>query len=167
MNIFITHKDNILLSIREIDDLRLNKQLLENKTILDYAIDKSSAYSSHPILKYYKQYPQFVLYFSMLCLSEYYARSGKVHTLWDYFMDIFLECENFEKYSNFIPYYVEGGKDKSDSIRTIENTDILFQNKLIKKWENDKRQPKWTNREIPKFYKDWLEQNKSNWIWKK
>jgi hypothetical protein len=47
---------------------------------------------------------------------------------------------------------MEGSKGKPNYIRTTENVSELYQKKLINKWQNDKRPPKWTNREKPDFY---------------
>jgi hypothetical protein len=50
---------------------------------------------------------------------------------------------------------MSGSKNSLDCIRTTENVSNLFRQKLIMKWNNDKlknRNPKWTNRESPKWY---------------
>ena len=60
----------------------------------------------------------------------------------------------------YIPYYMEGSKGQPNYIRTTENVSTLFQSKLCKKWDADKekgRPPKWTNRQVPDFYKKFLE----------
>ena len=49
---------------------------------------------------------------------------------------------------------MEGSKGQPNYIRTTENVSALYQAKLITKWENDKKPPKWTNREMPSFYKE-------------
>ena len=82
----------------------------------------------------------------------------------DYFID--KVCELFEEYRGkkipqpyYTPYYMEGSIVQPNYIRTTENVSDLFQDKLIKKWQADKekgRQPRWTNREVPGFYKKYL-----------
>ena len=60
----------------------------------------------------------------------------------------------------FTPYYMEGSKGQAHYIRTTENVSKLFQDKLCKKWEEDKakgRNPKWTNRDVPEFYEKWIQ----------
>ena len=54
---------------------------------------------------------------------------------------------------------MEGPKGQPNYIRTTENVSELCQKKLINKWQNDKRQPKWTNREMPMFYKEYSGDN--------
>ena len=60
----------------------------------------------------------------------------------------------------FTPYYMEGSKGQPNYIRTTENVGELFRQKLIKKWNADKekgRKPRWTNRQVPEFYKKEIE----------
>ena len=64
--------------------------------------------------------------------------------------------ENIYSIPNYIPYYMEGSKGQPNYIRTTDNVSALFQKKLINKWNSDKakgRTPKWTNRQVPEFYK--------------
>jgi hypothetical protein len=70
-----------------------------------------------------------------------------------------IDAEGYVQYCEkpkFTPYYMEGSKGQPNYIRTTENVSALFQQKLINKWNNDKakgREPKWTNRQVPEFYK--------------
>lgn len=72
-----------------------------------------------------------------------------------------LDNKGFE----FTPYYMEGSKGQPNYIRTTENVSALFQDKLCKKWEQDKakgRNPKWTNRDVPEFYEKWLKEKQND-----
>ena len=51
---------------------------------------------------------------------------------------------------------MEGSKGQPNYIRTTDNVSYLYQAKLIKKWETDKKPPKWTNRGMPSFYYSFL-----------
>lgn len=70
--------------------------------------------------------------------------------------EIKFRAKDFKYDPPFTPYYMEGSKDSHNYIRTTKNVSSLFQNKLCKKWDNDKekgREPKWTKRDVPEFYK--------------
>ena len=108
----------------------------------------------------------FLAYYGYECCREYNYRFKKWHSLTWYF-DNELECLGFYSFDSegyiqaleipkFTPYYMEGSKGQPNYIRTTENVSALFQTKLFKKWDNDKakgRPPKWTNRDVPEFYK--------------
>lgn len=177
MNIFLPFEKNVEQSIQSLDNKRLNKACLETYQLLVSAIkekngEKVSGYYHHPIFLHYKDNPEFLAYYGYECCVEYYLRTGKEHKC----------CRAFEKVlakvglvaydecgfiiamgvPKFTPYYMEGSKGQPNYIRTTENVSELFQKKLIKKWETDKnngRPPKWSNREVPKFYQEWLKEN--------
>lgn len=150
MNIFMPDKQPYL-SIIALDDRRLNKQILECKTILDVALDETKkGYAKHPVVVYYKDYPNFVMWYGFSCCVEYLIRFDKFHKLHNYFDEHFWEAVRYEKVK---PFYCEGSKTDPNCIRTTENTVELFRQKLCKKWDNDKIPPKWTNREQPIWYK--------------
>lgn len=157
MNIFLP-EESVVDSIQALDNKRLVKQILECKTILDVALDKNKkGYAKHPVVAYYSKYPEFVTVYGKICCNEYQVRFGKEHKLYWYFLEKWLNRdEYFKKGEKEVPepFYCEGLKTDPKCIRTTENTVELFRNKLCKKWDNDKYPPKWTNREVPVWYKN-------------
>lgn len=146
MNIFMP-EETIYDSVKALDDRRLIKQILECKTILDVALDETKkGYARHPVVVYYKDYPNFVAGFGIQCCVEYEYRFNKRHSLYKEFFGTLI----YGKIPK--PFYCDGSKTDPNCIRTIENTVELFRNKLCKKWDNDKYPPKWTNREPPVWY---------------
>lgn len=152
MNIFMPEK-TILDSVKALDDRRLIKQILECKTILDVAMDEEKkGYARHPVIVYYKDFPQFVFAYIITACEEYEYRFKRVHRLRDFAIDNY--CKHFYSIEtdSVKPFYCEGSKFSVNPIRTTENTVELFRQKLCKKWDNDKYTPKWTNREVPVWY---------------
>lgn len=164
MNIFLPYEDDVVASVQALDDLRLNKQILEvhqlaNNSIAELQGFSVNGYKNHPIYLHYKHNLGFLLWYGYVCCNEYAMRFGRVHKLTEFFEDeIVPHCHGTSFRScKYIPFYMEGSKGQPNYIRTTENVSELFQRKLIKKWQNDKRPPKWTNREMPEFYKKFLE----------
>ena len=157
MNIFMPDKQPYL-SIIALDDRRLNKQILECKTILRVALENKKGYALHPVVRYYKDYPKFVfviIYGAWAC-DEYFYRFNKRHSL-DFYFSMLWSRYADERNNIVLPmfgmFYCEGKATDPNCIRTTENTVELFRQKLCKKWDNDKIPPKWTNREPPVWYK--------------
>ena len=174
MNIFLS-QDTIADSVKDLDDLRLQKQLVECYQLLTLAIKEQqegyevkAGHYHHPVYLFYKDNIPFLCCYGLICCFEYSLRFNKKHKLFDYF---YSQSSKFMKklmsgsvrayiagYENpqFIPYYMEGSKGQPNYIRTTDNVSALFQQKLINKWNNDKtkgRPPRWTNRQVPEFYK--------------
>lgn len=177
MNIFLPYEYDIVKSVQSLDDVRLNKQVVECYQLLTSAIKEKNGESikghrNHPVYVFYKDNLKFLSFYGYICCCEYYNRFNKHHSLFNYLHDKCSEMldinayvnavENIYSIPNYTPYYMEGSKGQPNYIRTTENVSALFQQKLIKKWEQDKakgRQPKWTNREVPQFYQQWLKEN--------
>ena len=169
MNIFLPYEDNIVKSVLVLDNSRLIKQILEVKQLLLNAIKESygeipKGYANHPVYKFYKENIAFLCYYGYIACQEYQYRFGKEHELFCEFSSLFMSkfCGYIDPYTYklkqppYTPYYMEGSKGKPNYIRTTTNVSALFQQKLINKWNNDKakgRPPKWTNRQVPEFYK--------------
>lgn len=171
MNIFLPYENDIQQSVKALDDVRLNKQAVEAYQLLELAIKEKKAgqevkagHYHHPVYLFYKNNPNFLAYYGLQCCFEYYYRTIKMHWLENKFYEYFIDNnENFSVYPVYTPYYMEGSIGQPNYIRTIENVSALFQDKLIKKWQADKakgRNPKWTNREMPEFYKEYLKGEK-------
>ncbi len=158
MNMFITHKDDLFLSAACLDDARLNKQILECKTMYEAIMRWQDGkvdvgYLRHPVIQHYKDYPTALLAFGWVCSAEYEYRFGKRHMLADWYCST--ATGRMFAYKSFVPFYCQKPKSDPTHIRTTENTDELFQKRLCEEWDSDKakgRPPKWTRREVPSFY---------------
>ena len=152
-------------SVRALDDKRLIKQILECKQIIDINIrvvgsnekvcnTEFIGYERHPVVQHYREEPygmDFLFIYGKACCDEFEYRFEHEHALWKYF-DLFHSSFGYcrTKYM-----YAEGSKNSPDCIRETDNEKVfeLFKQKLIKKWDNDKYPPRWTNREKPSWYK--------------
>lgn len=152
MNIFLPYPNNVNRSVRSLDDVRLSKQILECQTIID--VDNGAkGYSNHPIVKHYvssKRQIKFVRYFGYQCCKEFKYRFGKDHAYADRFPRIYY----FLGTPQFLPLYLEGRKPNQYVTTDPKEVEFMFQAKLISKWLNDKRTPKWTKRPIPAFLRE-------------
>lgn len=153
MNIFLPYENDIIKSVQSLNDKRLIKQILECKQIYMAASGESQGYKNHPIVVHYKHYIQIVLIYGSKCCIEYFLRFRKHHKYWDWFN---MCGSHTDLIINYIPFYAEYPKTDKRCIRTTENVSELYQKKLIDKWQNDKIEPKWTNRDAPEFYKKYL-----------
>lgn len=172
MNIFLS-QDSVADSVKDLDDVRLQKQAVEVYQLLTLAIKEQqeghevkAGHYHHPVYLFYKDNIPFLAYYGYECCREYYYRFNKWHSLVWFFdnelerQGLFgLDTDGYVEYCEipkFTPYYMEGSKGKPNYIRTTDNVSALFQQKLINKWNSDKakgRPPKWTNRQVPEFYK--------------
>lgn len=171
MNIFLPYSDNIEESVKSLDDVRLNKQAIECLQLLAMAMSEkenghpyTKGHSHHPVYLFYKNNTQFLAYYFDACYREYFYRFHKFIQINQDFGKL-LSCDKFDfdggyikglKLPKYTPYYMEGSKGQPNYIRTTDNVSALFQQKLINKWNNDKakgRMPRWTNRQVPEFYK--------------
>lgn len=173
MNVFLPYEDDIVKSVQSLDDVRLNKQILETYQLLtsankEFKGEEIKGYKNHPVYLHYKHDQLFLAGYGFACCQEYTERFKKEHKLGN----VMLFWFNYWEYrtprrfgqllGHYTPYYMEGSKGQPNYIRTTKNVGELFRQKLIKKWEQDKakgRQPKWTNREVPQFYHQWLKEN--------
>ena len=172
MNIFLPYPNDIKKSVRSLDSIRLNKQILEAKVLLDGSLaylkgKVENGYFKHPVAQFYKDNPQFLAWYGYECCLEYKYRFEKEHQLETYFRDneIWEVCPDEKGFitPKYIPYYMEGSIDSPNCIRTTSNdVGILFQAKLIGKWLNDKRHTQWGKRGEPKFWQNFIETNKND-----
>lgn len=176
MNIFLPYEKDIRKSIESLDDKRLNKACVECYQLLTLAIKEQkvgheikAGHYHHPVYLFYKNNIPFLTYYGYECCREYYYRFKKLQSLTLIFDDE-MHKQGLVSYKvghigkidipKFTPYYMEGSKGQPNYIRTTENVSALFKQKLINKWNNDKakgRSPKWTNRDVPEFYKKEME----------
>lgn len=175
MNIFLPYEYDIIKSVECLDDLRLNKQILEVHQLLQNAIkeehgEEIKGYKNHPVYVFYKNNIPFLVYYGLCCGIEYCERFNKTHFLYTSivgFCELFLDKVQFLTYKEpkYISYYMEGSIKDPTHIRTTENVSELFQAKLCKKWDSDKakgRPPRWTNRDVPEFYQQWLKESRDD-----
>jgi len=151
MNLFMPYY-SIAASVRSLDDVRLNKQILECYQILRVALGESEGYKNHPIVKHYSQYPGFVARYGWQCCGEYNFRTNKHHKYEDYFYKTRWSPANEVEL-----LYAEYSKNDPRCIRTnkIKEVCTLYQRKLCNKWDQDSRKQRnarWTCREVPDFY---------------
>lgn len=155
MNVFMPCA-SVIESVQSLDDLRLKKQTLECKVLLDGAIaykngEKPNGYFRHPVAQHYKDYPRFLTFYGLACCNEFWHRFDKHHKYSEYF---FGPCvTNIEPYEVL---YAEGRKNTPECIRETDNEKVyeLFKNKLNNKWLADiekGRPPKWTKRGKPEW----------------
>lgn len=160
MNIFLLYPNNIEKSVQSLDNVRLQKQAVEAYQLLTTAMKEKSGeivkgHSHHPVYTFYKNNIDFLAYYGLKCCLEWEYRFNKKHSLTESFRNKIIIWDL--KYDPpFVPYYMENSKDSPFCIRTTKDVDILFQQKLIHKWQNDNRKSKWTNRDIPEFFETYL-----------
>lgn len=181
MNIFLPYEDDIGESVKALDDVRLNKQAVECYQLLtmaerekEFGEPTSKGHYHHPVYEFYKENPAFLACYGVWCCAEYFYRFNKRHKTASYFTDIGSKYDLFGICNNivvriyepdYIPYYMEGSKGQPNYIRTTQNVGKLFRKKLVKKWVQDTekgRPPKWTNREVPEFYKEVMKGEQKN-----
>ena len=152
MNLFMPYP-SVIKSVGALDDRRLIKQILECKVILDIALGKKSGYAKHPVCVHYKDYVKFVAYYANQACCEYTLRFRKDHSYEKDFIHMYVHAATPTKPLEIL--YAAGSKGSKDCIRaTGKKVHDMFKQKLIEKWNNDKVPPKWTNWEIPEFYKE-------------
>ena len=158
MNIFMPCA-SVIESVQSLDDLRLKKQILECKVLLDGAIaykngEKPNGYFKHPVAQHYKDYPVFLAFYGLACCNEFWHRFDKPHNYNDYFRKYagkFLRADEV-----YVFLYAEGRKNTPECIRETDKEKVyeLFKNKLNNKWFADiekGRPPKWTKRGKPEW----------------
>lgn len=152
MNFFYCD-ENLQKAAEALDDKRLIKMILETAQLLATAINLSggkatykTTHQNHPVAIWTRKnranYYITFLYFNYLCL-EYWIRFNKDH-----------KCSSYTKEFDEGQYWLEDSKifDLPVNCTTFkEETDLVqaYRKYLNYKWANDKRSPKWTNRNPP------------------
>lgn len=141
-----------------LDDKRLGKMIIESAQILSsvWGGPYKLTHKNHPGMKWIKadwrNYDWLLWHYNDLA-EEWYHRFGKYHAAgrwWKFFMDMLIKNG-----------YIENDLKKEFSVTHINMTDFkhipdvyeVYKQALIHKWDNDKGAPKWTNREMPPWYK--------------
>lgn len=165
MNIFSSDPDSTV-SARNLDDLRLNKMIIESASLLANAIAahggsssdlpisktsgqpfKTKAWQNHPSCLWVKESREnytWLLNHLIALIDELEYRTGTSHSMKNNLQVLtdgakFLPLVNGTPFANCTPY------------RQIE-TITAYQLTLIYKWEHDGKLPKWTKRSPPAWY---------------
>lgn len=165
MNIFVTDKDPII-SAQNLDDLRLNKMIIESASLLANAIAahgggqsdlpisktsgapfKTKAWQNHPSCLWVKESRvnyEWLLKHLISLIEELEYRTGTVHSMKNNIQIIsdgarFIPPSDGTPFANCTPY------------RQIETINA-YKLTLIYKWEHDGKAPKWTKRSSPSWY---------------
>lgn len=166
MNIFATDNSYVKSAIN-LDDLRLNKMIIESATLLANAIAhyggkstdlpiskttglpfKTKAWQSHPacmwVKKSYGNYMWLFCHLAILIAEKEY-RTGKRHSMSNNLPVLergikFMPPGPLTPFENCTPY-----KQISDSIKAYRIT-------MVYKWEHDAKAPEWTKRNKPDWY---------------
>jgi hypothetical protein len=148
MNIFATSHSPAICA-QELDDKRLVKMTLETTQILSTAMHLNgligpykTTHKGHPVVKWTAEndsnFKWTVSLLKEMC-KEYTFRYGKTHKCQQYislFNSVSLRSSDITDFAN---------------CSSIKDKDIFscYRECLINKWENDKRPPRWTNRNKP------------------
>ena len=149
MNIFVIDPATHVCA-RALDDLRLNKMIIETAQLLSAALRLhgyngtdvyKTTHVNHPCAIWARtssgNYNWLLNYFDDLCL-ERAARTGKTH-----------KTENlryaFAKNKTIIPIGDQTVWPNCTPYKHIADIHEAYRLTLIDKWKNDKRPPKWTN----------------------
>ena len=170
MQIFRTDRSAIVTA-HQLDDRRLSKAIVEAAQVVSTAVWKTNCYlaeslyskgkiylpshESHPIVKWTAEKPCNKLYVCdygwMLCY-EFQYRFLKMHksksvfrNLRELIFNVYVN-EGFKGQPNFTTHH-----------QHVDNVYEAYQKELCHKWRTlDKQEPKWTRREVPNFYIDYL-----------
>ena len=167
MNIFITSYDAIEAAYH-LDDLRLNKMILETAQLLSSAfrflfVEDENLYEithlNHPCSLWARKdiytYSWLVNYFDALSQEKYRrdvyvkGKNAVYHKSWDTLFSLFNK-----KTIDFCPVSINGNFFDFNCTEYKDEVDIriAYQKQLNKKWQRDIRKPKWTASNIPFFF---------------
>ena len=152
MNIFVPYADSKKCA-EALDDLRLNKMILETAQLLSTAaifhgyvgdIYKST-HLNHPCSVWTREtrenYNWLFIHMQDLVDEKFY-RTGKIHGSVSIFGDL---CSA----ANYIPYGPQTPFANCTPHKSIHDVHLAYRCTLTDKWAADKRPPKWTKRQRP------------------
>ena len=170
MNIFTTDISPVKSAIN-LDDIRVNKMIIESAALLANAIKfhggsdtdlpiskitnkpfKTNAWQNHPCCLWVKQNKSnyiWLLDHTCSLIEEMFYRKGTTHSM-IHNIEILkngsklIPDGDLTKFVNCTPY-----KQETDAVSAYKMT-------MAYKWEHDYRQPKWTLRHKPDWYNDEL-----------
>lgn len=153
MNLFVTSNCPIE-SAKALDDLRLNKMLLETAQLLSTALHLNGykgpyrkTHENHPVTVWvaanYKNYLWTLDHFIALN-NERKRRTGKDHKCWEHYHEFMTNRFKVPKVREERDPFVNCSlhKDVTSVIKAYRMT-------MDDKWNNDVKIPTWTNAEVP------------------
>jgi hypothetical protein len=164
MNIFYI-SSNPVKCAKVLDDLRLNKMIIETAQLLSttvhmisYDKDKNitarvykATHINHPCAKWCRDSrTSFIWLFRyFICLNkEYYKRKNKLHKSYNLviWFEEFLKTGPIFYYNTgvILPPQCNPLKDKYPVEINKSNLEISYKETLLYKWRNDKREPTWS-----------------------
>lgn len=161
MNIFCTSKCPIK-SAQFLDDVRVNKMILETAQILSTVLREAgitdsrlykSTHKQHPVVKWtgstLGNFKWLVEHFRALS-EEKLARTGKEHSTAIRFQygEVFSQLVNDSSLVGELQGFVNCAANNSVGVsyKHIEDTTQAYQLYLRDRWKKDKRQPKWSRK---------------------
>jgi len=172
MNIFFTDSD-LAKCARDHDDKRLNKMIIETAQIASTALWINNcdlaetlysqhkiylpSHENHPITKWCSSHVEnffHTISFLVELLFEYTLRFSKTHGTYRIFDSL---CDDNVLWS----INTTGNSSRQPNCTThhkhIKDIHEAYRQELVLKWSKlDKHTPKWTNRNVPDFYQEYL-----------
>jgi hypothetical protein len=168
MNIFVPYPE-IIASVRALDDLRLNKMILEDAQMLCDALRARGVDN--------KKFPRMYKKFNPKHSCTIWAGSTSENFKWLVRHGAHLEIERLlrgmkrhkslqiiSKCLDFLPVIPKGDLQPfvncTKDYKHIEDVHEAYRRQLQLKWFCDEEKPVWSNREIPEFYRGWYKDPK-------
>ena len=105
---------------------------------------------TNPFYLHYKNDLKFLYDYGNCACTEYALRFHKNHNC-DIKYYYLINC-----YGDLFKDYVVKPFYSDSKIETTENVGMLFRQNLIEEWQKNRIRSQWTNREMPRFYKEFL-----------
>lgn len=153
MNLFVT-SNCPTESAKALDDLRLNKMLLETCQLLSTALHLNGykgpyaiTHQNHPITVWvasnYKNYLWTLEHFIAL-YNERKQRTGKEHKCWEHYYELMTNRFKIPKHREERDPFVN-----CTPFKDVNNVIKAYRMTLEYKWDNDLKIPTWTNSSPP------------------
>ena len=153
MNIFVTSADTVECA-QALDDLRLNKMIIETAQILSTAMRfhgsttpvYKSTHANHPCAIWAREteenYRWLLVYLKELCI-ERQKRTGKGHKTYAELYSYLVNGATLIPHGSLTPW------PNCSRYKNSSDVHAAYKQTLRDKWANDKRPPKWTNSQKP------------------
>ncbi len=167
VNIFVTDQ-NPEIAAKHLDDVRLRKMILETAQMCATALRErwgiattyKSSHKNHPCNVWARETPanlMWLLEYGLCLYNEYrYRWEGKTHKsgqeLERLFGIAFAEFFQSPEWGMITPFVnCARRSDQNINFTHMEDTHDAYRQYLNCRWDNDKREPKWTNRGAPEW----------------
>ena len=156
MNIFLPYPE-IEKNVLCLDDLRLNKMIIEHGQLLSAAMHVHGG--TPPLKPYFLYHPcakftmatkgnyEYVLQYYVEMLKEFEFRKDKQHSFVKH-IEIFTQGAELIPEGDLQPFF-------NCSAYKDEEIHSAYRKTLYNKWVNDYRKPKWTKRSRPEFISEY------------